>query len=549
MITKVKVYANCDDVYLVWKTEKRINGCRGFAIYRKRDGKIEILPTWVGFDDGSAEHGTQKPSTEWPIQKFMWCDYQVKSGDKVEYQIVPIVGDKDNLKPANDLASDWTSIITVSNDESNKISAYFNRGIVATQWLNRRLGNVSPSEKQKKLAEIIEDPEDKTRKFLAGELRLAMLKLFDEVKSLKGKLYAVLYELDDPELEVQLISLGKCAEVILANGSVKKRGEDQNLKARTALESKINIYDRMLPMGHLAHNKFVVICDQDEKPVKVWTGSTNWTKTGLCTQANNGLLINDPKIAGIFKDQWDLLKESGSGITESLMDSNANKKTFKDIDIWFTPLKGRLDLEQATTLINGAKQGILFLFFNPGPTGTLLNAIVDRSSPSSSTYNQQLYIHGVLNQDPSTEKSPIVGLFHRGEYTKADIDVVLPEAIDQRLTYWVKEIKKKQNAWAMVHSKVVVIDPFGEHPIVITGSHNLGPKASSKNDENLVIIENDSSLAAAYAVNIMSIYNQYRWRYYRMQKPSQWKGLENDDTWQDSYFKGAKEREINFWLG
>ena len=30
----------------------------------------------------------------------------------------------------------------------------------------------------------------------------------------------------------------------------------------------------------------------------------------------------------------------------------------------------------------------------------------------------------------------------------------------------------------MVHSKVVLVDPFGTHPVLLTGSHNLGPKAS-----------------------------------------------------------------------
>jgi hypothetical protein len=31
----------------------------------------------------------------------------------------------------------------------------------------------------------------------------------------------------------------------------------------------------------------------------------------------------------------------------------------------------------------------------------------------------------------------------------------------------------------MIHCKVVVIDPFGKHPVLMTGSHNMGPKASA----------------------------------------------------------------------
>jgi hypothetical protein len=65
----------------------------------------------------------------------------------------------------------------------------------------------------------------------------------------------------------------------------------------------------------------------------------------------------------------------------------------------------------------------------------------------------------------------------------------------------------------MIHSKVVVVDPFGANPVVMTGSHNLGPKASGQNDDNLVIVEGAPGLAAAYAVNILGIYDQYKWRY------------------------------------
>ena len=37
------------------------------------------------------------------------------------------------------------------------------------------------------------------------------------------------------------------------------------------------------------------------------------------------------------------------------------------------------------------------------------------------------------------------------------------------------------------------------------GSHNMGPKASKSNDDNLVIIKGCHALAQAYAVNIASV--------------------------------------------
>ena len=105
----------------------------------------------------------------------------------------------------------------------------------------------------------------------------------------------------------------------------------------------------------------------------------------------------------------------------------------------------------------------------------------------------------------------------------------------------------------MVHSKIVLVDPFGDHPVLLTGSHNLGPKASGTNDENLLVIRDAPGLAAAYATNIMSVYNQYRWRFRRQTQPKKkrWKGLKDNATWQNGYLKAgsASLREMNFWVG
>jgi phosphatidylserine/phosphatidylglycerophosphate/cardiolipin synthase-like enzyme len=207
-----------------------------------------------------------------------------------------------------------------------------------------------------------------------------------------------------------------------------------------------------------------------------------------------------------------------------------------------------------------AEQGILFMMFNPGPVGTLLNDIVERTSPASPTYDPALHVHGVINQDPSTTEHPVVGLLHRGELLRADIDVVLPAAVDSDHDFWLQELNY---SLVMVHSKCIVVDPFGAHPSVMTGSHNMGPKASGKNDDNLVLIDGQRKLAEAYAVYIMGVYNQYRWRYYQRLAAAgeleatdaadgavpTWAGLVDDASWQDRYFQpGPAQRELAFWM-
>jgi len=60
-------------------------------------------------------------------------------------------------------------------------------------------------------------------------------------------------------------------------------------------------------------------------------------------------------------------------------------------------------------------------------------------------------------------------------------------------------------AFATIHDKIVVIDPFSDNCTVITGSHNLGYTASFKNDENMLIIRNDKGIAQAYATHVLDM--------------------------------------------
>jgi phosphatidylserine/phosphatidylglycerophosphate/cardiolipin synthase-like enzyme len=41
------------------------------------------------------------------------------------------------------------------------------------------------------------------------------------------------------------------------------------------------------------------------------------------------------------------------------------------------------------------------------------------------------------------------------------------------------KVFKLRDTLAIVHSKVVVIDPYGTNPVVMTGSHNMGPSFCS----------------------------------------------------------------------
>jgi len=573
MSIELIVHPGVDSAFIAWRAPF-IDGCRGFALKRKvkraegsaaspntlgppdAEGFVEeIVASWVGFANGPAvEPGTRKPTTEWPIQKYLWSDFMVNPGDVVAYRVVPMVGSADALKEATDQASEWSQIASIGAATAGGAACFFNRGIVASQWLARLLPQDHPSTK---LAKAIATPGDKIRNFLGGPVREKLVSLLAEANEAKGHIYAALFELDDPELIPLLQAFGKRAHIVLGNGSVKRKGQDENASARSMLKV-CDVKDRMTAPRALAHNKFLVLCDADKAPQSVWTGSTNWTKTGLCTQANNALLVKEAALAQFYLDQWNALAAVKDATPPNLYEADATphmlKRSKRTTTLWFTPMHEQLDLAQAVQVIAAAQNGILFLMFDPGPRGTLLNDIIELASPASPKYKPDLYIQGVVNQNPGTTKNPVT-LFNRGDRIDANEDVVLPAAIPGPLKFWHPELLKLPKTHAMIHSKVVVVDPYGSNPVVMTGSHNMGPKASGINDENLILIQGNRDLASQYAGKIMEIYNQYRWRasvQAENGKPK-WEGLADNDKWQirdvNQGYDMRRARELDFWFG
>jgi phosphatidylserine/phosphatidylglycerophosphate/cardiolipin synthase-like enzyme len=400
------------------------------------------------------------------------------------------------------------------------------------------------------------------------------------------------------------------AHVVLSNGApemdrkTKKLKEiDENKEVRKEIRAAgVDVRDRIFQSStggvtpHLGHNKFLVVCDKQGVPEFVWTGSTNWTTSGLCTQMNNALVLRDKDIAKQFRAQWDVLAKASTKVPAQYPPGGkANQWPLPaptaignaQVRATFTPWKAPSapkaidvkahtpgDLAYCVDLINNAQESLLFLMFIPGPNGTLLEAIQARNGTSG---GRSLFVRGVANEDPgATAKVPSIALAHRGELIPVPFDVVFPARVDMPNTFWLTELLKMPGAHAMIHSKIVVIDPFGKKPAVITGSHNQGFKASTANDENLVIIEGNADLAQQYAINIVTVFNQYWWRYNQMpaeQKQSVkgnkfakgnlpktttapttvWKGLvhaQDWKRWQTGYLPdGDKRYELDFWFG
>ena len=229
--------------------------------------------------------------------------------------------------------------------------------------------------------------------------------------------------------------------------------------------------------------------------------------------------------------------------------SNSTPTSDNNISLYFAATNGEAEFKPVLELIAGAQEGALFLMFMPGQS-PLLSALLDRAQKND------IYVRGVVSSLTPSKNGDITKV--GGEVVKSGAppqsfhdDVPLPSGISENdkpswaeTEFNVKEMLGN-HLMAIVHSKVIVIDPFSDQCAVITGSHNFSVSASEKNDENLVIVRGNKKLAQAYALHINGVYDHYSWRAFLGSggDPDQiYKPL---DGWKPG---GSRAQELDFWM-
>ena len=551
----IEVYANNDDATIVIQKPVIIKDCWGFAIYRKRKGETDLeaepLVSSVGFAGDPQTQDETRPTTEWPIQRYIWTDFSVKTGDVISYMAVPMINSTTGLNKDIQNASGWSEFVTIGNTANAE--AYFNRGIVSSQFVSRRLASFPDKVKKKNLEASLLDESSELRQFMGGNLSAALYTLLEGVAANPDQqIYTALYELDEPGLIKRLNAIGQRAHVILANGAFS--GTDDPQAEHAKLLTEVDLTRRIVKSPHFAHNKFLVVTekqpDGSEKAIKVWTGSTNWTIHGLYTQVNNAVVIRDSDVTAYYKTEWEMMQADSNAEGQALYgkdykDFNSTIKTNQagTIHTYFTPVSNFIDLNEADKYIKAAQKGILFLMFKPGIEGSsrlLYDTIREMAA------NKNLLVNGVINGDPGSSENPTIEFINKNNVQQGSLDMVTPTNINDPFEYWTKELSKEN---VTIHSKIILIDPFTENPVLITGSHNMGGKASQSNDDNLNLIFGNKDLARAYAVHMTAVYQHYRWRFFHAAPSDQpkWNGNVKSDEWQTWYTTGEKAKEIAFW--
>lgn len=630
--------SNNDIVYLHWHFEKKLPNCLGYSVIRyDAHGKGgTALPAMVGFPSDKPAGKKFEDTNKWPVQKFAWKDLYAKRGGTYWYEIVPMMGKPGNLKP-DPTRTLRTNTVTLSSKRGD-CSVFFNRGIISTQAIARNLPkNKGGIPSTAALQAAIKKPESLLRRRLAGDLENGVLMLLDRTVAAikdgkKAACYCALYELSDSDLIERLKVLGKSLHLVLSNAGEDTEngsgdGDSTNQATRNELHSlKLDVTDRMLTKGHIGHNKFVVYVENG-KAQAVLAGSTNWTATGLCAQSNNSIVIESPRLANDYLTYWRRLKQDTKDAGDNSpalqgKDFRSADKTENDfyplkddagnpsgdVHVWFSPNTTQKtvprpkketknpkpipippDLAELFELIERAKQGVLFLAFIPGNPSvvTKLKEVYNTKRNA----HELFYLRGAATS-PDPAGTFRVDLYHRSATSDATVrpvnakdglasaNVASVAGIFASFAEWEAEIYKLGHA--VIHDKILVIDPFTEDSVIVTGSHNLGFKASYSNDENLVVIRNNRAVAEAYAAHVLDVYEHYRWRW-QIQAPLRaaveklkaanpkmkagdawrqvlaeqgpkltdkaWHNLIPDDTWQDFYvkYRDFLAAEENFW--
>lgn len=469
----------------------------------------------------------------------------------------------------------------------------FTNGILAAQWLRNVLNEDGVVEKNE-LIDKLSDPKDPHRKYLAGDVIPLIRRLFER----PGEFHLALYELEDKELEDILVANAARIHVILANTGKGAGGQwdARNRAARSRLfDAGADVQHRMFNNStHIGHNKFVVHVPPAGAPRSVLTGSTNWTATGLAGQTNNALLVEDDAVAGAYLDYWGRLRADTLKLPSPLgaeMRDNQQAKAFRAsnqaparctliggaaVDVWFSPNRPERrkptstkkpaptppDLNEVYRRLRMAQEAILFLAFYPGQRGAdcIIGEAIeigrkDRSLLVAGAVSSPQAMPNYVPRTKDEDGEAAVEGESPATFDDGNVTIVRASRIDDRGVLGdlgAEHLTAHGGVGAIIHDKIVVIDPRLPTCAVILGSHNLGFKASYSNDENLMIVSGDRDLAAAYAVHVLDVYDHYRFRAIESELKRKgkkgWSGfLDTTDRWQKGYVEGRKGALLRYF--
>jgi phosphatidylserine/phosphatidylglycerophosphate/cardiolipin synthase-like enzyme len=492
-----------------------------------------------------AQDPTEPPysSVNAPIHKFRWLHVPGSShqGTKpffgtYRYSVTPRYFDgKQSLQPLD--ASLTASLdVEVAPFVKQGLAVGFTRGFTQSQAFVRHFGLTALI--RPKGSELLFDTSAASGQSATGErytyrdeydwlgftARERIFDVLNEVLADKAsRLDMFAYDLNEPDLMALVIELAGRgqARVILDNAALHhdakgSKPEDQFEKLFTAAAARQPPSGQSAikrgKFGRYAHDK-VLIVSKASTPVKVVTGSTNFSVTGLYVNSNHVLVFDDPTVAGkyaaVFQEAWDD-NVSAPAFRQSPL--AAGPFTFESastpaVDISFAPHQEPVAAKILGDLVaRVAKEG-----HTGKRVGSVLFAVMQFDSPTAKTPNPVYTALRNLHTDQSIFSYGITdsqdGIVLYRPKSKQGV-LVTGKPASSQLPPPFNQVPNLGSFGHQVHHKFVVCGFNGPDPVVYCGSSNLASGGEVDNGDNLLAIR-DSDVATAFAIEALALVDHF----------------------------------------
>ena len=508
-------------------------GLLGFGIQRKDHENDEVM--WLRglkkFDLPQSDEGDEVTTRRHPIQKFHWGDYTTKPGRTYTYTIHAFKGTPEALEDFEKVAVKVTCEDPKGMGK-NGHSVHFNRSAASSQAFATRFPNLPKGE--------VVDPN--ARIWLSRGLAESLIEFIDAAKKHEG-LHLFLYEFAKAEyLDALKSAKARGVKLEILYDAIVKGGKGPSIESKPLIK-KFGLSDvakgRSGAGLNISHNKFMVLTGTDGKPKSVWTGSTNFTDAGVYAQTNVGHTVVDPSLAQVYLDWHQAIFNSpetsaGDSRKQVMKLTSVPKPNSSGTTLVLSPRATIEAVTECARLISGAKRMVCF---------TAPFAL--HKQVETALIHAPAQVFGLLNKDGVVGKS-----LHKASNTL----LAAAGAINQKsiLEVWQKQMLKEESmhhSGVFIHSKIIMVDPLSDNPIVITGSANFSNNSSKNNDENQLFIVGEKEVADVYLGEFMRMFDHYYFREnLKLMAKKKKKGnakagfLDETDGWTDRFFDGS-ERE------
>jgi len=507
-------------------------GCLGFTISRTNvtTKETRFLPNRITF--ASTPEETKLDTSNSPLQKFRWGDYTTSPATKYRYTVTARYGKPGQLKDGDSV----TVTVTTEDPKEHATPVFFNRGAAASQAYNDKFGTKGPDK-------LGEPKRTEALAWLSRGLEEAVLAFMEQAKDKSFGLHAAVYEFQKPNLVGGLKeALDRGVDVQVVYHFRHKGPKDKTWKENKAAAKKAGLTavstQRTEDNSAIMHNKFIVLL-KNGAPIAVWTGSTNWTDGGIYGQLNVGHAVYDAKVAQTYEAYFQLLKRDLKG-------AEMRKEVAK-----MNPVSGELPGPGVTPILSPQGDRTMLNLYNAvaqRARSLLVSAPFELADEIKATFNpvpKNTMHYLLLDKEGALGGKSQISVI---EHNKAN-GIAFAATLQSNLTSFQDKLLKKSresyhHAGVHIHSKIILADPFGDDPMLVTGSANFSTNSTIHNDSNSLFVRGDTRVADIYSTEFMRMFEHYHFRAAKKKAGDKAKVLtlsETDDWSKKWYVEGSNE--------